>query len=129
MHIFGEIHRIKCQIWMYGISFQYEPVIEKSHETMVHHIMVYACTPHAFHGHFYEGRQFDCLGGDRRWFYGCSQVIIPWAKGAKVSHLTMLFFNMGPISKSIAQQNGRAGTLELDIESIFFYVMVKSTGH
>lgn len=83
-----------------GSPTQFEPKLEPHNETMVHHILVYACG----NASALPTGISDCYGADPA-FSLCSQVIVGWAVGGTVSPV------MGEIAKGM-RGVGQPGLLD-----------------
>ncbi|XP_064652353.1 DBH-like monooxygenase protein 1 homolog [Lineus longissimus] len=66
---------------------QFEPIIKKGHEGLVHHILIYGCTAPSPINDTHEGQQFFCHKnhGEMPWFrWHCEHVIMTWAVGGEI---------------------------------------------
>ena len=61
------------------LHFQFEPVVQKGHESLVHHILIFKCPavdPK------YIGYEYIC--GDDHGPHPCDKVMVAWATGGEV---------------------------------------------
>lgn len=72
------------------LSFQFEPMLVEHNETMVHHILVYACG----NASVLPTGIGECYGADPA-FSLCSHVIAGWAVGGLVSPDVEAFWDKG----------------------------------
>lgn len=93
-------------------SVQFEPLLVERNETMVHHILVYACG----NASVLPMGIGECYGSDSA-FSLCSHVIAGWAVGGLVSPETGAFCEKG-VHAIRQQANWRAGGIEILKESL-----------
>ena len=60
---------------------RYEPVVQKGHEKLVHHILLYYCESQVDPS--LSGSQFDCYHGRLPEFSNCYSVMVAWAIGGQ----------------------------------------------
>lgn len=95
-----------------SFSVQFEPLLVERNETMVHHILVYACG----NASVLPMGIGECYGSDPA-FSLCSHVIAGWAVGGLVSPETGAFCEKG-VHAIRQQANWRPGGIEILKESL-----------